>query len=383
MFHARKALLSTTKNLERFLSTHGNHLEINFENKVLKYNYIWLRDHCRCEKCYNRKTFQIASDINEIALDIKPTDCQKSGDNLKIKWQDGHETVYSLPWLQSLEFGDKSSKKQTVLWNKNSVGNFSDSKVEANEILRKDNIGVTKLLSSILKYGFGFVTGANSTLESTEEIAKRVAFVEKTMFGEMWEVSTDYKYNDTAYTSIPLGVHTDNTYFTEASGLQIFHILSHDGEGGETILVDGFNAAKNLELQHKECYDFLCNNPIESEYIDKDIHYNSIEPVLKVHPYTKELYQIRYNIYDRANLTTINYEDIQQFYKSYKLLGMELNSTENQWIFKLQPGTIVFIDNWRVLHGRTSFTGLRRLTGCYIGRGPWLSKAKAMGCKIY
>ena len=33
-------------------------------------------------------------------------------------------------------------------------------------------------------------------------------------------------------------------------------------------------------------------------------------------------------------------------------------------------------DNWRVLHGRSSFTGKRRLYGAYINRDDYVSKWK-------
>lgn len=37
---------------------------------------------------------------------------------------------------------------------------------------------------------------------------------------------------------------------------------------------------------------------------------------------------------------------------------------------------VIFIDNWRVMHGRESFTGLRQLCGCYLTRDDVLSAAR-------
>ena len=34
----------------------------------------------------------------------------------------------------------------------------------------------------------------------------------------------------------------------------------------------------------------------------------------------------------------------------------------------LRPGTILVVDNWRVLHGRTAFTGKRVMAGAYLHR---------------
>ena len=40
-----------------------------------------------------------------------------------------------------------------------------------------------------------------------------------------------------------------------------------------------------------------------------------------------------------------------------------------QWQMLLEPGAVIFIDNHRILHGRTAFSGPRRIAGCYLS-GP-------------
>lgn len=42
-----------------------------------------------------------------------------------------------------------------------------------------------------------------------------------------------------------------------------------------------------------------------------------------------------------------------------------LRSKELEYRFQLKPGTTVIFNNHRVLHGRTAFTGLRRICGGY------------------
>lgn len=56
------------------------------------------------------------------------------------------------------------------------------------------------------------------TKEATEEVCSALGGVQYTMFGGMWFVHVKPEHADTAYTSIALAVHTDNTYFTEAAG---------------------------------------------------------------------------------------------------------------------------------------------------------------------
>jgi len=42
-----------------------------------------------------------------------------------------------------------------------------------------------------------------------------------------------------------------------------------------------------------------------------------------------------------------------------------LRSKELEYWYQLRPGTTVIFDNHRVLHGRSAFTGLRRICGGY------------------
>lgn len=43
------------------------------------------------------------------------------------------------------------------------------------------------------------------------------------------------------------------------------------------------------------------------------------------------------------------------------------------------PLQALFIDNWRVLHGREAFTGYRQLCGCYLTRDDVLNTARLLG----
>lgn len=78
-------------------------------------------------------------------------------------------------------------------------------------------------------------------------------------------------------------------------------------------------------------------------------------------------------------MRTLPAEQIHQLYEDIHLLAAKVKDPEGEWWLKLHPGTVLFIDNWRVLHGRASYTGLRKMTGCYVGRADYVSKAKVLG----
>ena len=116
-------------------------------------------------------------------------------------------------------------------------------------------------------------------------------------------------------------------------------------------------------------------------YIDENNILHSCTTVLKADPATGALEWIRYNPYDRSAVIPgcVCHSTLGTAYKALARLGSILESPENQYWIKLQPGTVMLMDNWRVLHGRAAYSGRRVMTGCYLGRDEWLSQARLSG----
>jgi trimethyllysine dioxygenase len=182
---------------------------------------------------------------------------------------------------------------------------------------------------------------------------------------------------DTAYTSESLESHTDNTYFTEAAGLQALHMLSHtDGSGGESSLVDGFNAARELYSQDKEAYLRLSNTGVYAHASGNDGI--SIQPASALPTFSHDaegghLVQVRWNNADRAGVAA-DFDDLDAWYDAAGKFDAILSDPKNQYWFQLRPGQLLIFDNWRALHGRAAFTGKRRMCGGYIPRDDFISK---------
>ena len=54
--------------------------------------------------------------------------------------------------------------------------------------------------------------------QGTLTVSQRLTFIQPTLFGPSWGFTSDLAFGDTAFTSVGLGAHTDNTYFTAPSG---------------------------------------------------------------------------------------------------------------------------------------------------------------------
>ena len=48
-------------------------------------------------------------------------------------------------------------------------------------------------------------------------------------------------------------------------------------------------------------------------------------------------------------------EQTIKFYEAYQALAKTVNNKSEQLVLRMEPGNVLFIDNFRVLHGRTAF----------------------------
>lgn len=124
--------------------------------------------------------------------------------------------------------------------------------------------------------------------------------------GGFYDFTADLSSKDTAYTSESLEPHTDNTYFTEPTGLQALHLLSHtEGSGGESSLVDGFAAAAQLYEDDINAYMRLSATGVYGHASGNEgisIQPSQAFPVLSHDPSTGILNQVRWNNADRAGI---------------------------------------------------------------------------------
>ena len=197
-------------------------------------------------------------------------------------------------------------------------------------------------------------------------------------YGGFWDFTSDMKHQDTAYTPLPLGAHTDTTYYGQSAGLQLFHCLKQSETGGESLLVDGYRAAQILRTEHLDSYRILSRTPVPSHSAGDPNYFFQVtsKPVL-CHDLvgTGELIQVRWNNDDRSAMNEFPHEHgVDGFYEAIRRWDEILRRKDSEYWFQLVPGRAVIFDNWRVLHGRNSFVGERRLCGAYISRDAFKSR---------
>ncbi|CAK7243670.1 MAG: Cytochrome B translational activator protein cbs1, mitochondrial, partial [Sporothrix thermara] len=263
--------------------------------------------------------------------------------------------------------------------------------------------GIAQLTDYIRRFGFAFVEGTPfEDPADTERLLERIAFIRVTHYGGFYDFVPDLAMADTAYTNLPLPAHTDTTYFTDPAGLQAFHLLSHHGPetpaegstalGGASLLVDGFYAAQILQKEHPEDYDVLTRVRLpwhasgnQGITLSPDRRY----PVLEVldsqdreavgaDKAGKRLNRVRWNNDDRGIVPFGGPDadgiDPVRWYDAARKWQSILKRPDVEYWTQLQPGKPLIFDNWRVMHGRSSFVGVRRMCGGYTARDDFISR---------
>ncbi|KAG5951755.1 hypothetical protein E4U53_002345 [Claviceps sorghi] len=348
---------------------------------------LWLRDNCACKECVNQATLQRNVNTFDIPVDIAPTTIRKHENGVDVTWSDSHESTYTWTWLRSALNGVETKELRGMhfirLWNTSIAKD--PPKVPYNSVMDKDNIkGMADLTKKLRELGFCFVTDSPKTPEATESLLKAIGPIRNTHYGAFYDFVPDLSKADTAYTNLALSVHTDTTYFTEPVGLQAFHMLSHTPPpdetdevdtplGGMSILVDGFYAAHRMRKEFPSEYEVLRTIRLpwhasgnQDVVMSPDRGY----PVFDASP--KRINRVRWNNADRGVVPL--HDNVGEWYEAARKWDMILRRANNEYRFQLEPGRILIFDNWRILHGRTAFRGLRRICGGYINRDDFISR---------
>ncbi|GMK59333.1 hypothetical protein CspeluHIS016_0703480 [Cutaneotrichosporon spelunceum] len=356
----------------------------------------FLYDHCRCPSCFHPKTKQRLKTLGPVNPDVRINSIEVKEGAVHITWgtDPAHHSSFPLNFLQQASYDPPLFNRDQLL-DRVPLKLWGSSIAENPPTVTYDSVmpdkagadaekGVMKWLEKVHDYGFCFVTGVPTTATATEELIRRMSFIRETHYGGFWAFTADMSKGDLAYSNEGLPAHTDTPYFTDPAGLQIFHCLSHPcppGTGGETLLVDAFYVADQVAKRDPAAYETLSRLAVPFHASGNDgtmLRPPVSQPILR-HDHMGRLQQARWNNEDRCVLGEgWSPAEIREWYAAARLFGDICTSKEAEYWVKLTPGTVVVIDNWRVMHGRAAFTGQRTMSGAYVGADDWRSRRRAL-----
>lgn len=367
------------------------------DGNKLKFHNIWLRDACRCSKCYNDTSKQRMFNSCDILDEIRPKAINNETNEVSIVWDgDGHVSKFSVRWIVLHSYNPKVIPNDEKIQNeklvlKRTLWKAADLKelptVDFNKIIASsptsdNDAAIGDWCLKIWKHGFCLIDNVPVTPEDTERLCEKICYIRPTHYGGFWDFTGNMSVNDTAYSSVEIASHTDGTYWSDTPGLQLFHLLSHvGGSGGESSLVDAFYCAEILRKEHPEDFELLTRIPVPAHSAGEEdvcIQPDIPQPIFKLDT-DNNLIQVRWNQSDRSTMDSWeNPEDVPKFYRAIRNWYKIIADPKHEFFYQLKPGQCLIFDNWRCFHSRTEYTGERRLCGAYINRDDFVSRLKLL-----
>ena len=346
------------------IEVNNNNIFFNHNNEKIEIHPIWLRERVNGESQLDKRTNQRLFDPSFLEdINIIKTLIDKN--TLELTFNDGVTCKFEINKLtdEFLENENILSKIKKKLWNSSLKDKpkyeFKDTFFKSKELYN--------LLKSFYTYGFIVIKNVPTTKNYIVKFANSIGNIRQTNFGKYFNVKSVPKPNDLAYTSHALSPHTDNPYRKPVPCIQLLHCLENEVSGGLSTLVDGFKVANYLKEHNPDYFTILTKVKVKFKFIDKNIVLENEGTLIELDDNTN-LKQIRFST--RLDYTPIlNKDELELYYKARKAISTLYNSEKFKIKFKLQPGDLMMMDNYRLLHGRTSFDtnqGKRFLQGCYI-----------------
>jgi gamma-butyrobetaine dioxygenase len=346
------------------IELHENKVYLDNGSLKKEIHPFWLRERVNEEEFLDKGTQQRLFDPTTLDNKISIDKASINDRFLEINFNDGVNSKLDINKLAQ-EFDNKDTVIKSITkikWDStlDKIKNFEyrDNFFESKEMY--------DLLVSFYQYGFVIIKNIPTNNNFIVKFANSIGSVRRTNFGEYFDVKSKPDPNDLAYTSLGLSPHTDNPYRNPVPCIQLLHCIESEVSGGLSTLVDGFTVSEDLKNENPEFYKILSEVKVRFKFIDKEVVLEDWSELIKLND-DKTFKQVRFS--PRLDYVPILEKDkLDLYYRARKKLSEMYNSKKYRIEFKLKPKDLMMMDNYRLLHGRTSYEtkeGNRYLQGCY------------------
>ena len=101
-----------------------------------------------------------------------------------------------------------------------------------------------------------------------------------------------------------------------------------------------------------------------AHYIEDGVSLRAERPTIRLDD-DGELVQVTFNNYDRSPFV-LEPVKMRAWYEAYAAFHALISDRTAWWTHRLEPGDALIFDNWRCLHGRMAYSGVRVFNGAYL-----------------
>ncbi|MBL7502583.1 TauD/TfdA family dioxygenase [Frankia sp. CNm7] len=337
---------------------------------------LWLRDACGCDQCRHPGTGQRlvgSARVARLFPDTAVTRHEVADGRLTVVFApDGHRSTFDLDWLarnapgRAARTADQSERGR-VLWTSTDLP-AGPPRVAWDAYLRSP-VAMATALGAVSALGVAILTEVPARPGMVLTVARTFGFVRETNYGALFDVRIEPNPTHLAYTGAELAPHTDNPYRDPVPTVQLLHCLRTAGEGGDSVLVDGFAAASRLRDVDPAAFETLTRVWLPFRYDGPMTILTARAPLITLDD-EGAVTQVRWN--DRAlQPPDVGPDRMAEVYRALAAFAAVLEAPDLAVSPRLAPGDCLIFDNTRVLHGRTAFQpdpagGGRHLQGGYV-----------------
>lgn len=365
------------------ISDDGYVLTLTGATKTIRFHAIWLRDNAQDEHTRSAHNGQRLITLQDIPNDLFISASDVNNNNVRLTFQPENKTIdYSIDWLINHAYDHNNQQHNDQYrgllasgiqtWGEELQSDLPQADFNA---IKTDSKILAHWLENVSKYGFAIINDGPKTNLALMEVVELFGYVRETNYGKHFEVRTEVNATNLAYTGMALQAHTDNPYRDPVPTLQILYCLQSSTDGGDSMVVDGFKVAEQLRSENPVWFDVLTRYCAQFEYNGSEgVQLKARHPMIELSA-DGLLRAIHFNNRSATTFTDIPFDDMKTYYAAYRRMGELIDDPKNSVQFRLTPGMSFIVDNTRVLHARTGFSGAgeRWLQGCYADKDGLLS----------
>ena len=359
----------------------GKALELRWnDGEVRRFHAIWLRDNALDEATRSPSNGQRLITLRDLPEETRIADLEIVDGALDVAFApEGKKVRFPATWLKDHAYDEHAGAEAPGLPEDVETfdGTLDIAAVSSDfQTVCNQPRALCDWLGHVSRFGFAKLTGGPATSGALLEVVALFGYVRETNYGKWFEVRTEVNPSNLAYTGLGLQAHTDNPYRDPVPTLQILYCLENAAEGGDSQVVDGFKASLRLQAEDPKGFDLLSGHSARFDYRGVgNVHLRARKPMIELSP-DGELVGVRFNNRSTGPITDVPYDDMLGYYAAYRRFSDIIDDPAMAVRFKLEPGECFIVDNTRVLHGRTGYTGhdgSRWLQGCYADKDGLLS----------
>ncbi|MEC7911243.1 MAG: TauD/TfdA family dioxygenase [Pseudomonadota bacterium] len=320
--------------------------------------FLWLRDNCQCDECRIQETQEKQFLLHTVPVDISPKGVEIKDEKLIVLWPDNHQSV--IPFNQIEESG-KLRYPEHKSW----TSKFTPSGFDWSKFLDDDEIAL-KALTTFVSFGAIILKNAPKEPNSLEVLSKRMGPIHETLFERVHNVSIKGYGYSVAHTTKEIPPHNDFASYKSQPSIQILHMLENECEGGDSIIVDGWEVVEDLRKDNPEYFNVLTKFNVPFRQFDENNETYTVAPMINCSS-DGSLESFRFSNH-LMQMIDPSREGIKDFYKAYHETSSRVLDSKYRSTFRLNAGEALIVASLRVLHGRESFvpSGKRYLQDAYF-----------------